>query len=693
MEKLYLPTTTLNFNNIFSSESISPQSFYPIRSYGYKRFTTIKPNPFSNSILLYNKYPLYDLVDIEKDNYPIIIEFSEDFFNEENITCVSEEDGVKIFQVNSTLYLNPFQVKVFFKNQSQLDWIIVKSEQSLETKMVPVYKNSFTCESKELVTFKWGESFLSNLKDTSALNITEAIERDRKINRIKGFAYCYLIGANISLPPELIDLKKMSREIRNIVSALINIYSNSSVQKKISYSRKVPSTRDTVLEVNERINDLKKKTYRFKNISQSLIINENEELKTQNDYFLKFGINVNEQKKVINFLVSIKIGNATLFDSFKNFLRSQSESNSLSKLPEYLDRLVTIISEMFEIQDTDNNKSRIDYIDKLLLFIENSVKYMEDEIHSKSEKFQIEASLAFANFRLTSLTDKYLKGKDEFYQALINDFLYYPIEGVEDFKINKTKLALDGGKVFLEFMKYRESNKEKAYIDGLKSYINGLLDHIESYKSFDIKSNNSDILQSFSCFIIKGDNPDKLIDYLIINNIFDFRIALGFWGSIFGFANIPKTLTDSLFSFENEYINSFYKFISKQVLSVEITDSAKIVTYHLPSALSSSVKEIELPFSTGAGSTFPENEVFTDSLWVKLQPYIKNLTNTQQKKIKSSYDYVLSFPGNKWSSDTEFFVNHLKKEANKKSKAKPETKINDEIITLVKNALESLMQK
>jgi len=76
MEKLYLPTSTLNFNNIFSSESISPLWFYGKRNFGYKRFEPVEPNSFQNSILLYNHYPAFEIKDYEQDNYPMIIEIS-----------------------------------------------------------------------------------------------------------------------------------------------------------------------------------------------------------------------------------------------------------------------------------------------------------------------------------------------------------------------------------------------------------------------------------------------------------------------------------------------------------------------------------------------------------------------------------------------------------------------------------------
>lgn len=55
--RLYIPTCTLNFNNILSSESISPLGFYARRGFGNKRFYPVFANDKEQVILLYSKYP------------------------------------------------------------------------------------------------------------------------------------------------------------------------------------------------------------------------------------------------------------------------------------------------------------------------------------------------------------------------------------------------------------------------------------------------------------------------------------------------------------------------------------------------------------------------------------------------------------------------------------------------------------
>lgn len=46
--KLYIPTCTLNFNNILATESISPAGFYNRRGFGNKRYYKVQANDFNN---------------------------------------------------------------------------------------------------------------------------------------------------------------------------------------------------------------------------------------------------------------------------------------------------------------------------------------------------------------------------------------------------------------------------------------------------------------------------------------------------------------------------------------------------------------------------------------------------------------------------------------------------------------------
>ena len=250
MEKLYLPTSSLNFNNIFSSESISPLGFYSKRNFGYKRFESVEPNSFQNSILLYSHYPTFDIKDYERDNYPMIIEISKSIVSDK-IKKVKTIDNIEIFQIASTIYLNPFEIKVFFQSEKHLHITLLKAEASLETKMVSIYKSCLSFTPNLSNTFKWNKNNFNEIKDIEESKLLTEVDLDVKINKIKGFAYCYLIGASSNMPAEFLELKRIIKDIRNITSGLINIYQSQHNSNSKSYSKKQNNSKET----NKKIED------------------------------------------------------------------------------------------------------------------------------------------------------------------------------------------------------------------------------------------------------------------------------------------------------------------------------------------------------------------------------------------------------------------------------------------------------
>lgn len=139
MKKLYIPTSSLNFNNIFASESISPAAFYPKRKFGYKTFEKVELNNFENSILLYDKLPIFSIDDKERDNYPMVIEIDCIW---ENMHPIKTWNNVLVFQLSETVYLNPISTKVYFQSMETKKITLLGSERSVSTKMVSLYDNN-----------------------------------------------------------------------------------------------------------------------------------------------------------------------------------------------------------------------------------------------------------------------------------------------------------------------------------------------------------------------------------------------------------------------------------------------------------------------------------------------------------------------------------------------------------------------
>ena len=175
--KLYLPTSTLNFNNLMSSESISPASFYTNRRFGYKRFEKVAPNNLDNSILLYDKYPIFEIDDKELENYPLVIEIDTRSVAEDSI---QEKDG--FFYSTKTIYINPFSSRIIFRTRMELTATLSKAEPSIESKLIPLYRGQIGVISNDIETFEWFPVDYVDLPDYD----NRAVSFDIALNKLKG---------------------------------------------------------------------------------------------------------------------------------------------------------------------------------------------------------------------------------------------------------------------------------------------------------------------------------------------------------------------------------------------------------------------------------------------------------------------------------------------------------------------------
>jgi hypothetical protein len=134
-----------------------------------------------------------------------------------------------------------------------------------------------------------------------------------------------------------------------------------------------------------------------------------------------------------------------------------------------------------------------------------------------------------------------------------------------DFLSSRYEFAKSGGGIFKREFGDRWIGSE------FQTYINTLLKNLNEGSAFSLNSTKDLTFKSFAAFCQKGeDDIDKLKDYLISNDIGDFRIAFALWGIVFGFANMPKTLTNEFFSSNDLYVSEVYKYIFKQIHGIEL---------------------------------------------------------------------------------------------------------------------------
>lgn len=575
MEKLYIPTSSLNFNNIFSSETISPLWFYGKRNFGYKRFESVEPNSFQNSILLYNLCPVFEIKDYEQDNYPMIIEVSKSMVIDK-IIKVKTFDDVEIFQISSTVYLNPFEIKVYFQSEKHLRITLLKSEASIETKMVSVYKSCLSLTQSLSSTFIWNKNHLNEIRDVEESKLLKEVELDLKINKIKGFAYCYLIGVSSNMPTELLELRRIIKDLRNITSGLINIYQGQNNSESKSYSKKQTNSKET----NKKLEEFNNKVARFVSLAEIIEPQNQKKIDYEQEIFKQFGINESEFDKIINLLKSYKSYRETLYEHFQWAIQNKNQATKSSFWISNFEKLSNYINSIFTKQESSSASFKIDDIEMAFSLAEDALYKHEESLRVNNERLSIEQAFAISNLRVTSIFDNKLKGKSEFYQSIINALLDLPVENVEHFKSLKADLTRIFGKILKEFVEVVQKKDWSKSPE--RSYINSLLDNIESYQPFDIKSHPSEVLQSFSAFIMKGEDLEKLKDFLINNSIQDFRISYGLWGATFGFASIPKTISNNILTSDVAYLTYFFKNLAKQLFNYDLAEIKELQIINEP---------------------------------------------------------------------------------------------------------------
>jgi len=493
-EKLYIPTSTLNFNNLMSSESISPASFYLRRGFGYKRFEKAGPNPLDNRIILYREFPVFEIHDNELENYPLVIEIDSRYVPED---VIKENNG--IYFAEETIYFNPFTTKFIFRDKQERTSTISKAEPSIETKMVSLYNNCFVIfdKSKFSNSFNCEKTYLEDSKN----DISSYISKDRKINKLKGLLYSYLIASNKSISSDIVSLKKLARTLKNTLSAII-----TSPDGRATYAQE-EQLKTLYKSINERL----------QKIFISPIIKEKSE-KYQCDFYSLL--------------------------TQENLWESWLRQNNYSKFQ---------VSPFYS-----SSKDKDDVFNNYIQNLENQI--LTIEYNQKKSKSDISCLPILQNNRVIDIPEH-----KDFLTKLFNEYLEEAYSS-EEFIQSRYEFAKSGGKIF------KDELQEKWNGSQWQQYINGLLKNLNEYSAFDLKSINNTTLESFAAFCQKGESDiDKLEDYLIINEIGDFRIAFSLWGIIFGFANMPKTLTNELFqSNDLEYITRIYKHIFKQLHSIEL---------------------------------------------------------------------------------------------------------------------------
>ena len=572
--RLYIPTCTLNFNNILSSESISPLGFYARRGFGNKRFYPVFANDKEQVILLYSKYPRFKVEENDLENYPMVIEIESEDYKEGFFEKAKEHDGVDTYLCYHTINLNPFHCRIYFNSYQERQGVLVKAEQSLENKFYKLYdaninvkpeeKKTFLGVAKDLFTQSEKDDFLWNSSYANCKIKDESIDvgRDVLLDKIKGFIYCYLIGANSSVSNEIGRLKALSRKLRNTLSAVVNS----------------PDKRPTQAQDDAILNGIREFNEIYSSIDEDTIWNKNLlELKLSDN---PQGLSTKDAKNLLHYW--------GVYDAFCNKLplRRVYDANELWSCLEY------VSPETF---------SRV--IDNM----NSTIRKLEAKDNAQREKYAIEELLNVDdNLSLHILDTSY---QSSFYKNLIcSQFMAEYKSVMEENGVEEPLAqAYNGGMILRNMLGDKwDSNPASAYVGAL-------LNHFQENSAFDLFAIENDVLSSFAAFCQKGDNIDRLVEYLVQVGFCNYKLAYGIYGATRGFTSLPKTFTSVLINGNKDYYQSFASNVWRMLNGIEIKDAV------LPKASNSTSVIVE----SQLGSKIIENQNNVESKVVKQQKVVE----------------------------------------------------------------------
>ena len=113
--KYYIPTSSLNLDNILQAESISPSSFYSMRITGYKTIEVLNEFKGINKLVLFQHPIRFTINDPNRYNYPLLIEVEDENQLALNKLC-KESEGV--YSISNTIYLTPTNCRFFFYSEN-----------------------------------------------------------------------------------------------------------------------------------------------------------------------------------------------------------------------------------------------------------------------------------------------------------------------------------------------------------------------------------------------------------------------------------------------------------------------------------------------------------------------------------------------------------------------------------------------
>lgn len=546
-EKLYIPTSTINLSLILSSESISPKSFYGKRCFDPKsqQFELVEPNNIANILLLYDKCPVFDICNTEKMfDYPLVVEIDTKYLPYKDEIIHLYKEG--IYYSVGTIYLNPRGTTFIFATNKSAVEVYRNIEAFSNVKMANLYSNIKYFTDINLEKFEYEVYNFDALLQEELDN--EQILKDEKIDKLKGLLYGEVIGFLKTQTPDETQYNKLCNELRNYISAYLNVLNNGVDTKNNDYDRNLMS------QIFKLYNDLSNLNYKIQNggekyeiVRKSLAFNgisvldilkklQDEGYKPAEQYRKNI---VDAEFERMNFHWKIPYFDFSLFKTpvkYKSTKKGKTIQYNQSLSSNTFNNSIDLYFENLSLKNKNINVDKLFVID-----VEDLIRLSNNQVHYVPT--------------ITKLKDIYNVLLDSKYTV---DF----IENYEN-KLNFIDCLINI---------FKENNYESIELEYLSLFQKRIKSYGENteFNKFSGEEIGS-YLKQLSLFLDKINVSIESIErYLDKQQIHDRKVIYALCGIVKGFCQMSKTLTNVIFQSNNkEKMWEIYNHIFKQIHSIE----------------------------------------------------------------------------------------------------------------------------
>lgn len=561
--KYWIVIDSWNLMETFTTESLSPHIFYLKRAFGNDLTRYISKNgELFNNLVLYAEEPSADYA-IELDD-SLLDKF-----------LLSENKKKKNFLYPKTVYYQKGKVRFRFKNQDSIKAFIAESKIIFEVKTIEKYSSDFFVESisKKIKPSTGG-------KDSLPFDMDEHILADNIFNSVKGGAISYLCGVKTSTSVENQSLMISINSLKNLIAGLNTVvmmgeessidytpYKISLAKAKSEFVRSPFGDKINLFEVLKHILDeiISLSTLRLKKIAEQkspsykyeIARLENKKAELEELLYKLEDSNIRDIKEELNLIKKEEVEMGELEGKKRKFfpkgskkyerklelkmlIEKYKEDNEeyKSAYREYKSIETSLSYTVVGVTQYDSAISSLfirfsDNINDILKLIKSSIVKTGTETESLP-KILIQKNDIEIGIENVSLEEKVL------YNIILKLIMYRPNEKqnvVSDSKI--VELVELAGKQFGE----TDMSNTEIGICIMNTLRTFWLYKNQKADSFDIP-NGLPLLQSIMSFLIKPRGFDQIERFMLNRGYQLKQYAYMLWGTIIGYAAIPKTLTN-----------------------------------------------------------------------------------------------------------------------------------------------------